>query len=166
MAKSIRKRLKSTERSERYTAIDELASSGTESDVVTLKHVAEGRRRGWLTHYDFNDQIYAMEQLVNIGTPDIAQYLNHFLKEQIKHVDSGVTNATWLLDYPGEPPKTWARLEHIFPNACGELGKRLYWSEEDYTRVGRAAAPGKDLTSKDNEAHEVRETLLQRINQT
>lgn len=160
MDKSLRRRLKSDSRDERFVAIDELANLATEEGISALKRVAEGRRRAWLTTYDFEDQVYALEILAGLGQEDVNDYVRHFLSETVQYRNDGTTSNTLGIPNNG-------RDEHLFPNASGELARRLPYISDVHWGVGGTACPEEGYDGKpivrNEEAHLARETILSKI---
>jgi len=165
MDKSLQKRLKSEERSERFTAINELANLATDEAISTLKRVLEGKRRAWLSRYDFDDQIQALKALADLPREDVRDYLRHYFHEDVKYESSGQTSNTFM-NIP-----TWDHHKHTFPYACGELAKRLMYNTEGQSgSISRHLGVPADQVppesvARDEEAHRVRESILNKINE-
>ena len=161
---SLSKRLKSGDRSVRYAAIDELTELETEEAISTLKVIAKGRKRAWLSCYDFNDQKYALKAILKIGTEEAKDFLLDFFKEEV-----GEHGSSW--EYPGGD-RVWRYHSHQFPNAGGALGRRLKYTEtvcegqvvEHYQDHGGGSAwSGYKIIPYDTESHHIREDILSKI---
>lgn len=160
-------------------AVEELSEDEAFS---TLRPIAEGQRRKWLSYYDFEDQVYALNLLASLETREALKFIRWFFDEEVREHESGYH----YTEYCGEK-SVWAYEEHIFPHAGGQLGDRLYYTvtlELWYTtpRLGsdrilesRNEVPhykhhGRDKVwdgykykDKDEEAHEAMNSILGRI---
>ena len=151
-----------------------LAEEATNEAVSILKRVAEGRRRTLLSRYDFQDQVYALERLVEFEREDVNSYIRQFLAESVAYENSGLTTNNLNI-----PTDGWD--QHSFPNTSGELGERLSYRSDVSWELGGTACRESDVcwaiggtecpeegyyrrpTVRDEEAHKARESILSKI---
>lgn len=158
--KPLQKRLKSRDRSVRYAAIYELTELEMEEAVSALKVIAKGKKRAWLSWYDFDDQKCALNALLKIGTEETKDFLLNFFKEEVKEHSS-----SW--EYPGGD-RVWRYRLHQFPNAGGALGRRLKYTEticegqvvgHHHNPGGGSGWSGYKIIPYDAEAHNIRKYI-------
>lgn len=159
MYQLLQKELKSRKRDVRYSAIDQLVEQEGEKAFPVLKTIAEGENRTWLKRYGFDDQVYVMYALLKTGGSEILQYLEWFFEESVKFL----TEPSY---YGDEYAIKWTVSQHTFPNSSGELGQRLFWSEEVKEEPEADHSPdAKLIVPYDAKAHNVRESILNRVSE-
>jgi hypothetical protein len=156
----------------------------TDEEFFTLKRIAEGKRKFLFKRYGFEEQVSALNNIVDMRTPEALKFIRQFFEEDVReHISSH-----FYQDGGGWERPIWAYDEHIFPNAGGQFGERLYytvsfellyggrtgWGSErsldSKKEVPHYRHHGKDVDwdnyvykDKDEEAHEVMNSILRRI---
>lgn len=154
MSDDLSKRLKSSEMSERKIGLDELRRIATEEAIKLLIEVTEGKRRTIFRKYIIEDQMYAIEKLVEIGTETIRGYINRFFEEEVSLRIVGPIQS--ILPFPYH---LWW-YEHNYPHAHGELGRRLkYTSDSPYQNFENQES-NRDVT-----VHDFKDFILTKLNQ-
>jgi len=167
MNSQLKRKIESNDRGTRYYAIDELVKSANREAITFLIYIAKGLKRSFLRYYDFEDQVYAMEALIKTRSKEGIDFLKNFFEETIQ-----ICERPPIYDITFYIPKLISRV-HLFENASGELGRRLYYHETLFDKLEKKSEPDNysldsslilnTIAKKDAEAHGIRESILNKI---
>ena len=111
-------RLRTCSAEERKTSAMELAKNGTDEAVRELVRMVGGKRRRWLSFYNFNEQKIGIEALGETRSKKALDYLKNLVSYEIKSLGKYYTPQSFDEEVEQE-------CEINFPNARGKLSRNL-----------------------------------------